>query len=75
MKVGDIVKFPEEHHLSTFLVGPCIVDMISVSRRNRYHIKTLSKNSDGQHSMAWVHENEIVSISKIREEKISQLLK
>ena len=78
MKVGDIVQFKEEHHLSTFLEGPCIVDdvrkfEIRVNKKNRYHIKTLNKNSDGSHSMTWVDEDEVISISDIRDTKLNEL--
>jgi hypothetical protein len=78
MKVGDIVRLKEEHHLSTFLEGPCIVDEvrkfeIRVNRKNRYHIKTLNKNSDGSHSMTWVEEQEVISISEIRQERLKEL--
>ena len=78
MKVGDIVRLKEEHHLSTFLVGYCIVDdvrkfQIRVNRKNRYHIKTLNKNSDGEHSMTWIDEDEVISISDIRDIKLKEL--
>ena len=78
MKVGDIVRLKEEHHLSTFLVGYCIVDdvrkfQIRVNRKNRYHIKTLNKNSDGSHSMTWIDEDEVISISDIRNLKLNEL--
>ena len=78
MKIGDIVRLKEEHHLSTFLEGPCIVDEvrkfeIRVNRKNRYHIKTLNKNSDGSHSMTWVEEQEVISISEIRQERLKEL--
>ena len=78
MKVGDIVRLKEEHHLSTFLVGYCIVDdvrkfQIRVNRKNRYHIKTLNKNSDGEHSMTWIDEDEVISISDIRNLKLNEL--
>jgi len=78
MKVGDIVRLKEEHHLSAFLVGYCIVDdvrkfQIRVNRKNRYHIKTLNKNSDGSHSMTWVDEDEVISISEIRNLKLNEL--
>jgi hypothetical protein len=84
MKVGDIVRLKEEHHLSTFLVGYCIVDdvrfdlfrrkfQIRVNRKNRYHIKTLNKNSDGSHSMTWIDEDEVISISEIRNLKLNEL--
>ena len=78
MKVGDIVRLKEEHHLSTFLVGYCIVDdvrkfQIRVNKKNRYHIKTLNKNSDGEHSMTWIYEDEVISISEIRNLKLNEL--
>lgn len=78
MEVGDIVTLKEEHHLSTFLEGPCIVDdvrkfEIRVNKKNRYHIKTLNKNSDGSHSMTWVDEDEVISISDIRDTKLNEL--
>ena len=78
MKVGDIVRLKAEHHLSTFLEGPCIVDdvrkfQIRVNRKNRYHIKTLNKNSDGSHSMTWIDEDEVISISDIRNLKLNEL--
>ena len=78
MKVGDIVRLKEEHYLSTFLEGPFIVDdvrkfQIRVNRKNRYHIKTLNKNSDGSHSMTWVGEDEVISISDIRDSKLNEL--
>ena len=78
MKVGDIVRLKEEHYLSTFLEGPCIVDdvrkfQIRVNRKNKYHIKTLNKNSDGSHSMTWIDEHEVISISDIRDIKLKEL--
>jgi len=81
-EIGDIVILKEEHHLSTFLEGPCIVDevrkfegwrYIRVNKKNRYHIKTLNKNSDGSHSMTWVDEDEVISISDIRDTKLNEL--
>ena len=78
MKVGDIVRLKEEHYLSNFLEGPCIVDdvrkfQIRVNRKNRYHIKTLNKNLDGSHSMTWIDEHEVISISDIRDSKLNEL--
>ena len=78
MKVGDIVRLKEGHQLSPFLEGPCIVDdirkfQIRVNRKDRYHIKTLNKNSDGSHSMTWVDEDDVISISDIRDSKLNEL--
>jgi hypothetical protein len=85
MKVGDIVRLKEEHHLSTFLVGYCIIFgkiqgkvhsngiVLRSRKKNRYHIKTLNKNSDGDHSMTWIYEDEVISISEIRNLKLNEL--
>jgi hypothetical protein len=78
MKVGDIVRFKEEHYLSHVIKGYCIVDDLKIfqfrpNKPNRYHIKTLNKDSVGSYSMAWVDEHEIISISDIRENKLNQL--
>lgn len=76
MKVGDIVKLKEEHHLSELIPGLCVVDEVrkfSFGRTpNRYHIKTLN-TSDGSHRMTWVEEKEIISISEIRQERLNEL--
>jgi hypothetical protein len=42
-------------------------------RPNRYHIKTLNKDSDGSHSMTWIDEHEVISISDIRDIKLKEL--
>jgi len=77
MKLGDIVKFKQEHHLSDVIPGLCIVDDVRkfyfrTGKPNRYHIKTLN-TLDGSHRMAWVDGNEIVSISEIRSERLNEL--
>ena len=77
MKIGDIVKFKEEHHLSELIPGLCVVGEVRKfsfgKRPNRYHIKTLN-TSDGSHRMTWVEEKEIISISEIRQERLSELV-
>jgi hypothetical protein len=76
IQIGDIVKLKEEHHLSELIPGLCSVDEVRKfsfgKRPNRYHIKTL-KDSDGSHRMTWVEEKEIISISEIRQERLSEL--
>ena len=78
MKVGDIVKLKEEHYLFDLFNGPCIVDEVikfelRVNKKNRYHIKTLNKDSDDSNSMVWVDEDEVISISNIRDKKLKEL--
>jgi hypothetical protein len=78
MKLGDIVKFKQDHHLSELIPGLCIIDdirkfQINTKRPNSYHIKTINVDSDGSHRMAWVKEDEIISISKIRNERLNEL--
>ena len=77
IQIGDIVKLKEEHHLSELVPGLCVVGEVRKfsfgKRPNRYHIKTLTKDSDGSHRMTWVEEKEIISISEIRQEKLSEL--
>lgn len=76
IQIGDIVKFKEEHHLSELIPGLCVVDEVRKfsfgKRQNRYHIKTLN-TSDGSYRMTWVEEQEIISISEIRQERLSEL--
>ena len=76
MKIGDIVKFKEEHHLSELIPGLCVVGEVRKfsfgKRPNKYHIKTLN-TSDGSHRMTWVEEKEIISISEIRNSKLKEL--
>jgi hypothetical protein len=76
MKIGDIVKLKEEHHLYELVPGLCVVDEVRKfsfgKRPNRYHIKTLN-TSDGSHRMTWIEEKEIISISEIRQERLSEL--
>lgn len=79
-EIGDIVMLKEGHHLSSMIQGHCIVDDIrkQLFREDTgtgfgYHIKTLSVNSDGSPSMTWVKDNEIISISKIRDSKLKEL--
>ena len=77
IQIGDIVKLKEEHHLSELIPGLCSVDEVRKfsfgKRPNRYHIKTLNEDSDGKHRMTWVEEKEIISISEIRQERLSEL--
>jgi hypothetical protein len=75
--IGEIVKLKESHYLFNFVVGLCIVDDIKftiVKSKTRYHIKTLNKNSDGLSNMTWVFEDEVISISDIREGKLNSIL-
>jgi len=78
MKVGDIVKFRQDHYMSEVMAGLCIVDdvrrfPIKANKPNKYHIKTLNKDSDGSYRMTWINENEVVSISEIRVERLNEL--
>jgi hypothetical protein len=78
MKLGDIVKFKQDHNLSELVPGLCIIDdirkfQINTKRPNSYHIKTINVDSVGSHRMAWVKEDEIISISKIRNERLKEL--
>ncbi len=78
MKVGDIVKFKEDHHLAEVIPGPLIVDEVKkfqfrTNKQNRYHIITLNKDSDGSHRMTWVDEHEVISISEIRNDKLKSI--
>jgi len=78
MKVGDIVKFKEDHYLAEVIPGPLIVDEVKkfqfrTNKQNRYHIITLNKDSDGSHRMTWVDKSEIISISEIRNDKLNKL--
>lgn len=80
MKVGDIVKFKKDNHMSELMPGLCIVDDVrkfqfSTNKPNKYHIKTLDKDLDGSYRMTWVNSDEVESISEIREEKITEILK
>ena len=65
--------------LSKVFKGLCIIDDLKVPSKfrpdkpNRYHIKTLNKDKDGLHRMAWVDEDEIISISDIRDQKLKKL--
>lgn len=76
IQIGDIVKIKKEHYLSEVITGLCIVDEVRKfsfgKKPNRYHIKTLN-TSDGSHRMTWVEEQEIISISEIRQERLSEL--
>jgi len=76
--IGEIVKLKESHYLFNFVVGLCIVDDVRkftrVHGKTRYHIKTLNKNSDGLSNMTWVFEDEVISISDIREGKLNSIL-
>lgn len=78
MKVGDIVKFKEDHYLTEVIPGPLIVDEVKkfqfrTNKQNRYHIITLNKDSDGSHRMTWVYEHEVISISEIRNDKLKSI--
>ncbi len=77
MKIGDIVRFKEDNYFSKIIEGQCIIDDIKTfqfsNKPTRYHIKTLNKDSDGSCRMTWVDENEIVSISDIRNKKLNDL--
>ncbi len=78
MKVGDIVKFKKDHHLSEVIPGLLIVDKVKkfqfrTNKQNRYHIITLNKDSDGSRRMTWVDESEVISISEIRNYKLKSL--
>lgn len=78
MKVGDIVKFNQDHYMSELIPGLCIVDDVRkfqfrTNKPNRYHIKSLNKDSDGSYRMTWVDEDEVVPISEIRVERLNQL--
>ncbi len=78
MKVGDIVKFKKDHHLSEVIPGLLIVDKVKkfqfrTNKQNRYHIITLKKDSDGSRRMTWVDESEVISISEIRNYKLKSL--
>lgn len=79
-EIGDIVVLREEHYLSRVVYGQWVID--DVRRKPfrplsttmiEYHIKTLGVNSDGSPSMTWVKDNEIISISKIRDSKLKEL--
>jgi hypothetical protein len=77
-EIGDIVMLKEGHHLSSMIQGHCIVDdirkfQINTKRPNSYHIKTINVDSDGSHRMTWVKEDEITSISIIRNERLKEL--
>ena len=77
IQIGDILRLKKEHHLSELISGLCVVDEVRKfsfgKRPNRYHIKTLNKDSDGKHIMTWVEEKEIISISEIRQERLNEL--
>jgi hypothetical protein len=77
MKAGDIVRLKSEHQLYELVPGLCVVGEVRKfsfgKRPNRYHIKTLNKDSDGSHRMTWVEEQEIISISEIRQERLEKL--
>jgi hypothetical protein len=78
MKVGDIVKFKEDHYLAEVIPGLLIVDKVKkfqfrTNKQNRYHIITLNKDSDGSRRMTWVDEPEVISISEIRNYKLKSL--
>ena len=78
MNIGDVVKFKPKNFLSKVFKGLCIIDDLKVfkfrpDKPNRYHIKTLNKDKDGSHRMVWVDEDEIISISDIRDQKLKKL--
>lgn len=78
MNIGDTVRINPKHYLSEIFKGTCIIDDLKVfqfrpNKPNRYHIKTINKNKEGSHLMTWVDENEIISISDIRNQKLKQL--
>ena len=66
MKVGDIVRLKKGHHLEEFIQGNCIVDDLIYGR---YHIKTL----DGKNCMTWVFNDEVISVSEIRQQTLEKL--
>ena len=69
MKVGDIVRLKPGHQLEQLIEGNCVIVMILEVEKyvRRYHITP----TDGKGF--WVFNDEVISVSEIREEKLNKL--
>lgn len=71
MKVGDIVRLKEDHHLSEFIKGDCYITQVvqysNKNRKTRYHIK------NREDCMTWTHIEELDLVSDLRNQKLEKL--
>ena len=74
MEIGDIVIVEEKYWLKEYFSGYCeIIGTKTIMRELRYNIKTIDF-IDGKQHVTLVHENEIIPIVRIRNEKLNQIL-
>lgn len=74
MEIGDIVVVSKNYWLKKYFPGYCeIIGTKTIMKELRYNIKTIDL-IDGKQNVTLVHENEIIPIVRIRNEKIKKLL-
>ena len=74
MEIGDIIIIKKDNYLKEYFPGYCeIIEIRTIMRELRYSIRTIDFIY-GKQNITLVHENEIIPIVKIRNEKLNQIL-
>lgn len=74
MEIGDIVILKENHWLKEYFPSYCeIIEIRTIMRELRYSIRTIDF-INGKQNITLLHENDILPIVKIRNEKLKQIL-
>ena len=71
MRIGDIVRLKEGHHLVEFIKGDC--QITQVVKYNFKHRKTRYHINNNEDCMTWVHLEELDLVSDLRNQKLEKL--